>query len=151
MTSALHEVVAATADGAYDGSDASTRIISVSPSRLQHLEACEARADLQEHHIQLLQKQIDDADATLKLELARGEQHAEATMCYARASDSTLEELKTLRAAAAIAQQNLQDLQAQNTALAVAKAAAIAKLEAEKAVLKAQVAMLQEQTTSRRP
>jgi hypothetical protein len=150
MASAPFHAVAPTTDGTCDESDgitdASTRTISVSPSRLQHLEACEARADLQERHIQLLQQQLDDADAALKLELARGEQHAEAMMCYARASDSTLEELKTQRAAAAIAQQNLQDLQAQNTALAVAKAAAVAKLEAEKAVLKAQVAMLQEQT-----
>jgi hypothetical protein len=44
--------------------------VSVSLARLRHLEACEARADLQECHILLQRKHIDDADAALKLELA---------------------------------------------------------------------------------
>jgi hypothetical protein len=43
------------AEGTCDGNDDAARTVSVSLARLQHLEACEVRADLQERHIQLLQ------------------------------------------------------------------------------------------------
>jgi hypothetical protein len=59
------------------GNDESSRTVAVSVP-LEHLEACELRADVQERQLRLLQKQIDETDAALKLELARGEKHAEA-------------------------------------------------------------------------
>jgi hypothetical protein len=71
----------------------------VSLDRLQRLEACEARADLQERHIELLQKQIAETDAALKLELARGEKHAEALMHIARTCDERTSEMKEQHAA----------------------------------------------------
>jgi hypothetical protein len=124
----------------------SNRTVSVSLARLQHLEACEARVDLQKQHIQLLQKQIDDSDAVLKLELARGEKSAEALMHIARSCDSRVDELKAHHAAAIAKLQNE----------AAAKDARLEEMKAEKealgatnAALEAQVAALQAQTTSK--
>jgi hypothetical protein len=128
--------------------------VSVSVDRLQTLEACEARADLQQQHIELLQKQIAETDAALKLELARGEKHAEALMHIARTCDERTSDMKeqhatalrfkdmatakseTLHAAA------ISKLEAQHSA-ALSKSDAqhkdaVTKLEAEIAELKAQ-------------
>jgi hypothetical protein len=74
--------------------------VTVSLDRLQRLEACEARADLDARHIELLQKQIDEIDGILKLELARGEKHAEALMHIARTCDERTSELKEQHATA---------------------------------------------------
>jgi hypothetical protein len=143
-------------------------------TRLQHLEACEARADLQERQLQLLQRQIDETDAAFKLELARGEKHAEALMQIQRTCDSVMrscdrrvDELKAQHAAAIIAKENAvattrASFLAEIAALKSANAAAIAKLgdaaaakdaqleemKAQRAALEAQLAVLQAQATS---
>jgi hypothetical protein len=137
--------------------DHPSRTVSVSLDRLQRLEVCEARADLQERHIELLQKQIAETDAALKLELARGEKHAEALMHIARTCDERASEMKEQHAAALrvkdAATAKLEDdfgaLKAKLLELAASHAVtitkletqhkdAITKLESENAALKAQ-------------
>jgi hypothetical protein len=131
--------------GCYDGSDCPTRTVSVSLDRLQHLMACEARADLQKRHMELLQKQITDADAALKLELARGEKHAEALTHIARTCDERTSEMKEQHAA------TTAKVEAENAALKarlVELEARIAKREAaieeKDAIIKAKDAVIQE-------
>jgi hypothetical protein len=120
-----------------------THTVSVSLARLQHLEACELRADLQDRHIQLLQKQVDETGAALKLELARGEKHAEAMMHIARSCDDRVDELKMQHAAAMIAKDDaVAALKAELETVKASHAAAIGSLEG-------QVAVLQAQTTSK--
>jgi hypothetical protein len=118
----------------------------VSLDRLQRLEACEAQADLQQRHIELLQKQIAETDAALKLELARGEKHAEALMHVARTCDERTSELKEQHAAA------LRVKDAVMTKMEMSHAAAISKLEAHHkdvvADLKAENAALRAQAAS---
>jgi hypothetical protein len=98
------------------------------------------RADLQERHIHLLQKQIDDSDAALKLELARGEKHAEALMHIARSCDDRVDEIKTHHAAA------VTSLKAELEAVKASHAVTIGKLETQHAAviaaLENQVAVL---------
>jgi hypothetical protein len=141
--------------------------VSVSVDRLQTLEACEARADLQQQHIELLQKQIAETDAALKLELARGEKHAEALMHIARTCDERTSDMKEQHATAlrvkdmatakseTLHAASISKLEAQHNA-AISKSDAqhkddiskleaqhkdaITKLEAENAALKAQAA-----------
>jgi hypothetical protein len=99
---------------------------------LQRLEALELQADLDARNIAQLREQNKQLDDVLSSERARGEKHAEAFMRIARTCDDRVDELKAQHAAA------------------------VAKLEEEKATLKAanttleaQVALLQAQTTSR--
>jgi hypothetical protein len=138
--------------GCCDKSSDPSHTVSVSLDRLQRLEACEGRADLQGRHIELLHTQIADTDAILKQELARGEKHAEALMHIARTCDERMTEIKeqhaaALRvkdAAAAKAEAKLVELAASHTA-AISKLEAqhkdaITKLEAENYALKAQAA-----------
>jgi hypothetical protein len=133
--------------------------VSVSLERLQQLEACEAQADVQKRHIELLQKQITESDAALKLEQARGEKHAEALMHIARTCDERTSEMKEQHAAAlrvkdmitgkvedenAALKEKLVEL-ASSHAAAISKQeaqhkGAIIKLEAENAALRAQAA-----------
>jgi hypothetical protein len=112
--------------------------VSVSVDRLQRLEECEARADLQQRHIELLQKQVAETDAALKLEQTRGEKHAEALMHIARTCDERTSEMKeqhaaTLRVTAKVEAENAA-LKAKLAELAASHAA----LKAENAALKAQ-------------
>jgi chromosome segregation ATPase len=102
---------------------------SVSLARLQRLEACEARADLQAQHIELLQKQIAETGAALKVELARGEKHAEAMMHIARTCDERTSEIKEQHAAALrIRDAATAKLEDDNAALEADNAALNAKL-----------------------
>jgi hypothetical protein len=133
-------------------SDHRSRTFLVSLDRLQRLEACEARVDLQARHIELLQKQIAETDAELKLERARGEKHAEALMRIARTSDERANEMKEQHAAAlcmkdavtAKVEAKLEE-QAASHAAAITKLneqhkAAVTKLKAENTALNAQAA-----------
>jgi hypothetical protein len=119
----------------------------VSLDRLQQLEACEAQAALQAQHIELLQKQIADADAALKLELARGAQHAEALMHIARTCDERTSEMKEQHAAVVRVKATVEDenaaLKLKLAELAASHATvkeANAALKTENAALKAQAA-----------
>jgi hypothetical protein len=138
--------------------DHPSRTVSVSLDRLQRLEACEARAELQERHIELLQKQVSETDAILKLELARGEKHAETLMHIARTCDERTSEMREQHAAALrvkdVATTKMENhiaaLQVENAALKakhvdltashVAAKEVIAALKAENTALKAQAA-----------
>jgi hypothetical protein len=141
--------------GCRDGSDRPSRTVSVSLDRLQRLEACEARVDLQEQHIELLQRQIAETDAALKLELARGEKHAEALMHIARTCDERTSEMKEQHAMALRVTAKVED---ENTALktkllelTASHAVATSKLEAQKEAiieLKAEVTALKAQAAS---
>jgi hypothetical protein len=104
----------------------------VSLDRLRDLEACEERAALQQRHIELLQKQITETDAALKLEVARGEKHAEALMHIARTCDVRTSEVKEQHAAvtAKVEGENAA-LKAKLVELAASHTAAIDKLEAQ--------------------
>jgi hypothetical protein len=100
------------------------------------------RADLQESHIQLLQNQIDATDATLKLELARGEKHAEALMRIARTCDDRVDELKIQHAAILrVKDDALAALKAELAAVKASHAAAIGNLEGQVALLQAQATL----------
>jgi hypothetical protein len=166
MSSGLPHAVSTTHVACCDGSDHSTGTVVVSLDRLQRLEACEAQADVQERHIELLQKQIAETDAALKLELARGEKHAEALMHIARMCDARTGEMKEQHAAvlrvkdatiiklgddnAALKVDNAA-LKAKHVELASSNAATTTKLEARDEViasLKTENAVLKAQTAS---
>jgi hypothetical protein len=135
---------AAQADvGCCDSGDPASRTVSVSLDRLQRLEACEARSDLQERHIELLQKQIAETDAALKLELARGDNHAEALMHIARTCDARTSEIREQHASALrdkdAASAKIEDgttaLTTKLLELTALHAAAISKTESQKEVI----------------
>jgi hypothetical protein len=106
--------------------------VSVSLDRLLRLEACEARGDLQARHIALLQKQIAETDAELKLERARGEKHAEALVHMAQTCDERVSELKEQYAAALrIKDAAMAKVEAKLEELVASHAVAISKLEAQ--------------------
>jgi hypothetical protein len=102
----------------------------VSLDRLQRLEACEARVDVQERQIEMLQKQIAETEAALKLELARGEKHAEALMHIARTCDERTSEMKEQRAALRVKDAAMAKMEATLLELTASHAAAITNLEA---------------------
>jgi hypothetical protein len=115
----------------------------VSLDRLRRLEACEARADVQERHIDLLQKQIAETDAALKLELARGEKHAEAMMHVARTCDERTSEIKEQHAIVLrIKDAAIVKVEAKLVELTASHAAAINKSEAQDARHKEAIAAL---------
>jgi hypothetical protein len=125
-----------------DGGDDIARTVSVSLARLRHLEACQVRADLQERHIQLLQKQIDETGAALKSEVARGEKHAEVLMHIARSCDDRVDELKVQHAGALrIKDDALTALTAELEAVKASQAEVVSKLEGQVAVLQAQTTL----------
>jgi hypothetical protein len=116
----------------------------VSRFRLQELEACALRAELDARNIQLLQEQVTKLESTLKHEQARSEKLAAAFAEVARMCDNRARDFEAQHAAklaklefahdAAIAgmEKRFIELEASHARTIAAKDAAYAKLEREK-------------------
>jgi hypothetical protein len=128
-STALHADPVAAAGGEL-GDDGGETVV-VSRSRLQELEACALRAELDARNIQLLQEQLSQAKEALEREQARSEKHAEAFMEVARASDNRARELEAQCAG------KLAKLEAAHDAIVVAKNATIAEFKKQNAHLEA--------------
>jgi hypothetical protein len=126
--------------------DSSRRNVFVSLERIEHLERCEVEAALNAKKSELLQTQVDELDAALKAEQARGEKFSEAFMLLARSGDARVSELKEHHAAALRAKElvvaklehdnaakdaTVMELKAKIVSLTSSLAAAIAKLETQ--------------------
>jgi hypothetical protein len=109
---------------------------------LQRLQTLELQVDLDAQSIAQLREQNSVLEDALSLERARGEKQAEALMHIARTCDDRVDELKAQHAAA------IAKLENEKAALNAAHATAFAKLRG-KACLEAQVAVSQAQTTSK--
>jgi hypothetical protein len=145
--------------------DDGDQMVSVSRSRLQELEFCALRAELDAQNIQLLQEQVKKLEGALGTEQARSEQMASAFADVARACDNRARDLEeqyatklakldsahdaamaakdaTMAAkAAAITgmERRFVELDAAHARTVAAKDAAFAKLERDHAALRAEV------------